>query len=301
VTSEQNSPRSMTGFAQAESRHENWSLRIALRSVNHRFLDLRMHLPAGFESLEPLLRRILRERLLRGHVELTLHCDAPPGAIGVNRKLAAAYLDELEALRRQFQIQASSNLVELLRLPGVLSPVAIPMGENDGFEESVSRCLNQAIDRLNQMREAEGRTLATEMRNHLAHVSALAGQIGVLARRALPMIVQRLESRLKELIEAAGLDPVRLAQEAAIAADRGDTSEELARLRSHVMQFGAILDSPTEVGKKLDFLLQEMQRETNTLLSKSPGTEAEGLEMTQLGLDMKTEIEKLREQVQNLE
>lgn len=301
MTAERKGPRSMTGFAQAEAPHEDWSLRIALRSVNHRFLDLRLYLPAGCEALEPLLRRILRERLLRGHVELTLHFDAPPGVVGVNRKLAAAYLEEVEALRRQFQIEASPNLVELLRLPGVLSPAAIPTEADDGFEDAVSRCLNQAIERLNQMREDEGYALTAEMRRHLARITTLADQIGVLAQRALPLIVQRLESRLKELVKGVGLDPARLAQEAAIAADRGDTCEELTRLRSHVRQFRAILDGPAEMGKELDFLLQEMQRETNTLLSKIPGTEAEGLEMTRLGLEMKAEIEKLREQVQNLE
>jgi uncharacterized protein (TIGR00255 family) len=296
-----NAPRSMTGFAQANAEREEGSLRITLRSVNHRFLDLRIHLPAGFESLEPLLRRILREGLLRGHVEVTLAFDAPPGAVGVNRKLAAVYLKEVEILRREFQIEASPNLVELLRLPGVLSPSTIPAIAGNEFEESVARCLNQAVERLNQMREAEGRALTEEMRQHLAHVSVLTEQIGILAKRALPLVVQRLESRLKELMVGVGLDPARMAQEAAIVADRSDTSEELARLRSHVEQFGAILNGPAEMGKKLDFLLQEMQREANTLLSKSAGTESEGLEMTRLGLEMKTEIEKLREQVQNLE
>ena len=301
MTGERHAPRSMTGFAQAEASHEDWSLRVTLRSVNHRFLDLRLHLPPGFESLEPLLRRILRERLLRGHVELALHFDAPPGAVGVNRKLAAAYLEEVETLRRQFQIETAPNLVELLRLPGVLSPAAVPSAENDGLEESVAACLNQAIERLNQMREAEGRGLALELHEHLAHIGALTDKISVLAQRALPLVVRRLESRLKELTEGADIDHARLAQEAAIVADRSDTSEEFSRLRGHVLQFAAILDGPAEMGKKLDFLLQEMQREANTLLSKSPGTEAEGLEMTRLGLEMKAEIEKLREQVQNLE
>ena len=128
-----------------------------------------------------------------------------------------------------------------------------------------------------------------------------AARVEALAERVRPAFARRLETRLKELLGEAQLDPTRLAQEAAIAAERGDVAEELARLRSHITQFEALLTGTSDVGKKMDFLLQEMQRESNTLLSKTPGTEAEGLEMTQIGLELKSEIEKLREQVQNIE
>ena len=139
------------------------------------------------------------------------------------------------------------------------------------------------------------------MSGRLKSIAGLAAKIEVLAERARPAFARRLETRLKELLGDAHLDPARLAQEAALAAERSDVSEELARLASHVQQFESLLVGASDVGKKLDFLLQEMQRETNTLLSKTPGNEAEGLEITQMGLEIKSEIEKLREQVQNIE
>jgi len=139
------------------------------------------------------------------------------------------------------------------------------------------------------------------MASRLQAITGLASKVEVLAERARPMFARRLETRLKELLGEAQLDPARLAQEAAIAAERSDVSEELARLRSHVQQFDSLLAGASDVGKKLDFLLQEMQRETNTLLSKTPGNEAEGLEITRHALEIKSEIEKLREQVQNIE
>ena len=139
------------------------------------------------------------------------------------------------------------------------------------------------------------------MSGRLKSIAGLAAKIAVLAERARPAFARRLETRLKELLGDAHLDPARLAQEAALAAERSDVSEELTRLASHVQQFESLLVGASDVGKKLDFLLQEMQRETNTLLSKTPGNEAEGLEITQMGLEIKSEIEKLREQVQNIE
>jgi len=151
------------------------------------------------------------------------------------------------------------------------------------------------------MRGQEAESLRQEMSGRLYRIAGLAAQVAPLAERARPAFARRLELRLKELLGDAPLDPARLAQEAAVAAERSDVSEELTRLASHVRQFESLLAGAADAGKKLDFLLQEMQREANTLLSKTPGTEAEGLEITRLGLEIKSEIEKLREQVQNIE
>jgi uncharacterized protein (TIGR00255 family) len=163
------------------------------------------------------------------------------------------------------------------------------------------RCFDEAVVKLDAMREEEAGHLREEMSARLRSIAALAGKVETLAENARPAFARRLKARLQELLGEAQLDPARLAQEASIAAERSDVSEELARLRSHVQQFESLLVGASDVGKKLDFLLQEMQRESNTLLSKSPGTEAEGLEITRLGLEIKSEIEKLREQVQNIE
>jgi uncharacterized protein (TIGR00255 family) len=151
------------------------------------------------------------------------------------------------------------------------------------------------------MRADEANALRVEMSERLRTIAELATKTEAIAERAQGAFAKRLESRLKELLGEAQLDPARLAQEAAIAAERSDVSEEITRLRSHVQQFEALLADAGDIGKKLDFLLQEMQREANTLLSKTPGNEAEGLEITRLALEIKSEIEKLREQVQNIE
>ncbi|MGA8368083.1 MAG: DUF1732 domain-containing protein, partial [Candidatus Acidiferrales bacterium] len=206
------------------------------------------------------------------------------------------------SLRKQFGIQAEPDLASLLRLPGVIGPPAASLDQEMArLEAAVARCLNEALDTLDRMREREADALREEMAPRLGSIARLASKVAVLAERARPAFARRLESRLKELLGETQLDPARLAQEAALAAERSDVSEELARLGSHVRQFDSLLTGAPDAGKKMDFLLQEMQREANTLLSKTPGVEADGLEITGLALEIKSEIEKLREQVQNIE
>jgi uncharacterized protein (TIGR00255 family) len=295
--------RSMTGYAHAQGALGGFSLRVSVRSVNHRFLDLHLRVPEGFEPVEPRMRQIVRERVRRGHLDLTVRYElAGPAAVGVNQEVAAAYLEAVHALREKFSIQAEPDLASILRLPGVIGPPAASLDEEIGLLEGVvAKCLIEALDKLDRMREHEAESLRQEMSGRLKSIASLAARVAVLAERARPAFARRLETRLKELLGDAHLDPARLAQEAALAAERSDVSEELTRLASHVQQFESLLVGASDVGKKLDFLLQEMQRESNTLLSKTPGNEAEGLEITQMGLEIKSEIEKLREQVQNIE
>ena len=295
--------RSMTGYAQARAIENGWSLRLTIRSVNHRFLDLHLRLPEGFEPIEPRIRQMVRERVRRGHLDITLHYElAGPAAVGVNQEVAAAYVDAVHALRKKFKIQAEPDLASILRLPGVIGAAAASIEEELGrMEEVVAKCLVESLDKLDRMREQEGSHLREEMSARLARIAQLAEKVAALAERARPAFARRLEARLKELLGESQLDPARVAQEAAIAAERSDVSEELARLASHVRQFESLMAGASDIGKKLDFLLQEMQREANTLLSKTPGNEAEGLEITGMGLEIKSEIEKIREQVQNIE
>jgi len=299
--------KSMTGFAEARMERSGWALRASLRSVNHRFLDVHLRIPEGLESLEPEIRRVLRERLHRGHVDVNLRVD-PVGAsaVEVKRDLAEAYLRAAEDLRKQFGLKAEPDLIALMRLPGVVAAPGAPAGglSDDALEKLrmiVAECFELAVERLEEMQLVEGKTLAAAMRVSLAHVQENAKLITVLAEKMRPAFAKRLETRIRELLGDGAVDPARLAQEAAMLAERSDVAEELARLASHVSQFGKLLDSAGEAGKKLDFLLQEMQREANTLLSKTPGVEAEGLQVTSLALEIKSDIEKLREQVQNIE
>lgn len=295
--------KSMTGYAQAQATGHGWTIRVSVRSVNHRFLDLHLRLPDGFEVLEPRMRQLIRERVRRGHVDVTLRYELTgPAAVGVNQEVAAGYLRAANALREQFGIRAEPDLASILRLPGVVGPpVASLDSEVTQLEELAGQCLSEALDKLDRMREEEAAALRGEMSGRLTAVFNLASRIRRLAERARPAFAKRLESRVKELLGESALDPARIVQEASLAAERSDVSEELARLASHVRQFESMLSTPADVGKKLDFLLQEMQREANTLLSKTPGAEAEGLQITELGLEIKSEIEKIREQVQNIE
>jgi len=298
---------SMTGFAQARVDRDGNSLRINLRSVNHRFLDLHLRMPDGFEIFEPRIRQAVRNGLRRGHVDVNIYYE--PGATGtieVNRAVAEAYLKAVERLRQDFGLNTEPDLIALFRLPGV---VAAPgtVGEllSDEAQErlgaQLDACLDQALKKLEAMRHSEGQALTEELRRILARIGARTAEIETLADGVRPAIARRLAERLEELLKGVQLDPARLAQEAALLAERSDVSEELARLRSHVEQFQKLLSGGGEAGKKLDFLLQEMQREANTLLSKTPGVESEGLAITGLALEVKSDIEKLREQAQNVE
>jgi uncharacterized protein (TIGR00255 family) len=295
--------KSMTGYAQAHAAAEGWTIRISVRSVNHRFLDLHLRLPEGLEALEPRMRQSVRERIRRGHVDVTLRYEmSGPAAVGVNRQVAAAYIEAANALRKQFAISAEPDLAAILRLPGVIGPPAATLDDDLAQLQTLAgQCLGEALDRLDRMREEEAAALRDEMAVHLANVATLAAKVETLAERARPAFARRLESRVKDLLGETAMDPARIVQEASLAAERSDVSEELARLASHVRQFESLLSGAADVGKKLDFLLQEMQREANTLLSKTPGSEAEGLQITELGLEIKSEIEKIREQVQNIE
>ncbi len=300
-------PKSMTGYAQAHIEQNGWSLRVSVRSVNHRFLDLHVHLPEGFEPFEPRMRQLLRERVRRGHIDVTLHFEpAGPAAVQVNREVAEAYLRIAEDLRRQFGMKTEPDLMALLRLPGVIAASGTLGGKGSEDEQErlateVAACLEEALTRLDEMRRAEGRLLAEEMSGRLVHIAEKGAQIRALAEQSRPAYARRLEMRLKELLGDTQLEPARLLQEAALLAERSDISEEIARLASHIDQFQKLLFVAGEAGKKLDFLLQEMQREANTMLSKTPGIEAEGLAITDLALEVKSEIEKLREQAQNVE
>jgi len=293
----------MTGYAQARASENGWSLRVTLRSVNHRFLDLHLRVPEGFEPLEPRIRQIIRERVRRGHLDVTVHYElAGPAAIGVNQEVAAAYLKAAASLRKEFNIQSEPDVESIMRLPGVIGAAAPSLeSELERLESVLARCMLESLDKLDRMRAEEAGLLREEMSARLRTIAALASNVSTLAERARPAFAKRLETRLKDLLGETQIEPTRLAQEAALAAERSDVSEELVRLRSHVQQFEDLLASASEAGKKLDFLLQEMQREANTLLSKTPGNDGEGLEITRLALEIKSEIEKLREQVQNIE
>jgi len=303
--------RSMTGFAQVRGEvsdhndgttsppHPRLTFGLSLKSVNHRFLDLHFRLPSGTDSLEMQLRRLLKEKMARGHVEVALSLDRSAAeAFSLNREIVGGYIAAFKTAAAEFSISTEPDLNAVLRIPGALdSANEIADGE---IEAAVMARVGEALDRLNQMREEEGRGIVRELRTRMAHLLEAGKSVQQHRRAVLQNYTERLQTRIQDLL-GSSVDKERVLQEAALLVDRSDIQEEIVRLETHVHHFLGLLDEGGEIGKKLDFLLQEMNREANTLLSKTSGLAGEALKITEAGLAMKSEIEKAREQVQNLE
>lgn len=291
--------RSMTGFAQVTGAFATGTFTLSVKSVNHRFLDVHFRLPANSEALEMELRRLLKEKLARGHIDVNLSSEgAAGGALALNRPLVTAYVQAFRAAAADAGIAAEPDLNAVLRLPGALDAGAGT--SNQEFASAVLEKIGEALTRLNQMREQEGQTIERELRERMAHLSAACTEIRKFREAVLKTYSERIQSRIQEWLGKT-IEGDRILQEAALLADRSDIQEELVRLENHVQHFLDLLRIGDEAGKKLDFLLQEMNREANTLLSKTSGLAGEALRITEAGLALKSEIEKAREQVQNIE
>lgn len=292
--------RSMTGFAQVKG-HLNGgaAFTLSIKSVNHRFLDLHFRLPANTDALEMSLRKVLKEKLARGHVDVNLSFEqSSTGQLMLNRQLVSAYVQAFRAAAIEAGIAAEPDLNAVLRLPGALDSNAAP-AESE-FTPAVLERVEEALKNLNRMREEEGRAMERELRERMAHLRSGCTEVRKHRDAVLRTYSERLKSRLQEWL-GSSVDADRVVQEAALLADRSDIQEELVRLENHVQHFLGLIDAGGEVGKKLDFLLQEMNREANTLLSKTSGLAGEAVRITESGLAMKADIEKAREQVQNIE
>jgi uncharacterized protein (TIGR00255 family) len=292
-------PMSVAASPAASASDGRLAFTISLKSVNHRFLDLHFRLPSGTDGLEMQLRRLLKEKMARGHVEVTLSLErASSESFSINREIVGGYITAFRAAAAEFSLAVEPDLNAVLRIPGALDSAN---DTADGaIEAAVMAKVNEVLSRLNQMREEEGRGIDRELRERMAHLVEASKNVQLHRRAVLQNYSERLQSRLQELLGAT-VDKERVLQEAALLVDRSDIQEEIVRLENHVQHFLGLLDAGGEIGKKLDFLLQEMNREANTLLSKTSGLAGEALKITEAGLAMKAEIEKSREQVQNLE
>jgi uncharacterized protein (TIGR00255 family) len=292
--------RSMTGYAQVKGQANGQvGFSLSLKSVNHRFLDLHFRMPSETDGLEMKLRRAVKEHLGRGHVELTLSLERANGeSMALNKALVGAYIQTFRAAAAEFSLAAEPDLNVILRTPGVMENSAPSHPEE--LEAAVLAKSSEAFTRLNQMREEEGRSIERDLRERMEQVRKAAQGVEQHRHAILQNYLAKLKTRMQELIGSQA-DPDRMLQEAALLVDRSDIQEELVRLNTHIGHFLGLLDAGGEVGKKLDFLLQEMNREANTLLSKTSGLAGEALKVTEMGLAIKSEIEKAREQAQNVE
>ena len=283
--------RSMTGFASVTAR----DVTLSVKSVNHKALDLHLHLPAAFDAAEPELRKVLRESVSRGTVQVRVSW-ATERKTGLNRELLQAWLTTFREAASELNLATEPDLNAALRLPGMFEASSTPEGELP----DLMPLLRAALLEWNVFRDREGAILTEELLNRAGAVERVVNDIEQLREGASAAFHQRLTTRLNELLGAA-VEPQRLALEAALLTEKSDVSEELVRLRAHTAQLCVLLQSQTEAAKKIDFLLQEMNRETNTILSKTGGLGEIGLRITDAALSAKSEIDKIREQALNLE
>jgi len=289
----------MTGYGKGTVNGDDFSVSVDLKTVNNRFLDIHLRVGSELSALETTIKRRISSRLSRGRVDVTVSIErSAQVAYELNRPLIAGYVSALKQMQQDFGIGGDLDINVLARIPGALQPAR--NGIDERMIAALEQAVDQALDELEKMRQQEGAALCNELRERLQKIEALVPTIESAAEGLADAYRLRLQKRIGELLNRGGqvveIDPARLAQEVAYLADRSDVSEEMVRLRSHLTQFHDALDSETETGKMLDFLLQELNREANTTLSKSTD-----LAIKEAGLAIKAEVEKLREQVQNVE
>lgn len=290
----------MTGFGEARCQENGVTVAVELRTINSRYFKISYRSGEGYNSLEPQIEALVRERIKRGTVQVTLRVDrpVPPDAYRLNTAVLIAYWRQLNELPAEWNLPRSSTLEQLLGLPGVVNeqPWAATAAQDDW--PLISRTIEAAMQNLSHMREEEGRAMGTDLK---ANCRTIAVELDQIAERA-PLMVEayrnRLEERLKKLMaeQSVTLEPADLIREISIFAERSDISEEIVRLRSHLEQFDTIMGLAESSGRKLEFLIQEMFREVNTIGSKSTD-----VEIARHVIEIKTAIERLREMIQNVE
>jgi uncharacterized protein (TIGR00255 family) len=294
--------RSMTGYARVRKSTGQLEITLSVKAVNHRALDVHFHCPSELDALENEMRAVVRRKLIRGHVEVRIAIARPASESGptLNKELLEAYVAAFRDTAAAYDVGAALDLNLALTVPGMFAE----SGERDLDPETnrvILQALSEALDSLNISREREATELVAAMLRHNTSIRQSAAELADIRTRAIPAFEARLNERLRELLRAQAVDPQRLAQEVAMLVDKSDITEEIARLQIHAGQLEALLNGGGEIGKRLDFLLQEMNRETNTILSKTTGIGELGLRITDLALGAKADIEKIREQSLNLE
>jgi uncharacterized protein (TIGR00255 family) len=289
--------RSMTGFGAGKGGEGGEAVEAEIRSVNHKFCEVKVRLPRELGALETEITRWVKDRLARGGIDVSIRRSSSRAALSprVDADLAAEYARAFEDVRTRLGLAGGVALSDVLAAAGVVTLEERSV-DVEAARGSVAAAIASALEGLLSMREREGVALARDLEGRLAVVEAIAARLAEAAPRTLESYRVRLEERVAELSRGLAPDPVRLATEVALFADRTDVTEELTRLASHVAQMRALLASGEPAGRKMDFLVQEMHREANTVGSKSQSAEAAAAVV-----NLKAEIERMREQVQNVE
>lgn len=289
--------KSMTGYGRAKLSKDDREYQIEIKSVNHRYLDISVRIPKQLSYLEETIKKEIAKKVKRGKIDafVTFENNSLEGKeIKINTELAKAYINELKKLAEKENILSDIQVTEISKYPDVLN---IQSSQDDEkITEEVLETITIATDNLVQMRETEGNKISEDLLKRLNIINKKVEEIAKLSTGLIEEYVVKLEERINEILKNQEIDKTRLAQEVVIYADKCSIEEEVTRLNSHISQFKNLLNSNEAIGKKLDFIIQEMNRETNTI-----GSKANNLEITNGVIDIKTEIENIREQVQNIE
>jgi len=289
--------RSMTGFGRGLYENDGREYVVEIKSVNHRYNDINIKLPKSLNEIEYKLKSKIDSRISRGKLEVYVDFKdnkSNEKSISFNKELAKFYVEHLRDLAEEANIKCDLNVIDISKMPEVFKR----KDENDANQifEEMKIALNEALDKIIQMKEFEGNKLKIDIENRLKIITDKINEISKFSAGLVEEYIVKLETRIKELLKTDVVDETRLAQEIVIFSDKSSIEEELTRLKSHINQFEDLLKTSSPIGKKLDFLIQEMNREANTI-----GSKANSLNITNLVVDLKTEIENIREQIQNIE
>lgn len=290
--------RSMTGYGRGETELDGLSLTVELHAVNNRYLDCAVKMPRAYLFAEDAMKELLKSRVARGKVDVFVNTAVSGGddqVVTVNEPLARSYLEALGCINAMAEGLRPFGAADIARFPDVLT-VEKKEEDQEKRKAQLLQTLGLAIDDFNAMRQREGQKLKEDILSKAQHIEEMVSQVEKLSPETVAAYRQRLETKMRETLENTQLDESRILTEAAIFADKVAVDEETVRLRSHLSQLRQLLDGEEAVGRKLDFLIQEFNRETNTI-----GSKCSDLNVTRIVVDMKSEIEKIREQVQNLE
>ena len=290
--------KSMTGFGRSTYENEGREYIIEIKSVNNRFTDINIKMPRNLNYLEEKIRKQILSNISRGKVEVSIQLNNNSDLgkkINLNTDIAKKYVEELKKLSEETNIIDTINIMDVARFPDVLN-IRIDEEAEEVIEKELFTALDSAIDSFLDMRQKEGSKIKVDLENRIEVIKQKIEQISSISAGLVDEYVVKLETRIKELLKTDVVDQTRLAQEVVIYSDKCSVEEEITRLKSHISQFLNLLNENIAIGKKLDFLIQEMNRETNTI-----GSKANNLEITNFVVDIKTELENIREQIQNIE
>ena len=288
--------RSMTGYGRSKYENEGREYIVEIKSVNHRYCDISVKIPKTISYLEENIKKEINNVIHRGKVDvfITFNNHSEKGKqVSINTELASVYIDELRKLADEANLNSNIHVTEITKLPDVLTIENVE--DEELIWNELKICLNNSIDSFIEMKEKEGEKIFEDLKKRISYLHENTEKISQLSTGLVDEYVVKLEERIKEILKTDVIDQTRLAQEVVIYADKTSVQEEVTRLTSHISQFLDLISSYTS-GKKLDFLVQEMNREINTIGSKSGS-----LEITNLVINMKTELEDIREQIQNIE